>query len=124
MLTCKDILLLILGTLVGFFFSVGIYWAPLGQLFNELKAVWNLCRHRYNRGDTIQIRGGTTLYPLNVKQDRLLFIPNKEMKIWHDEGINWHHTDSGWIRARIVHIFNPEEKGIPSVYKACHLDII
>lgn len=120
----KDVVSLAVGTAVGLIAGVAIYWLPLGQFTNEWLAIWNLTRKRYNRDDELVVRAGTDLKPLNPNLQAATVVQNTTMKIWNDEGVGWHHTHSGWKRARVLHVFDPSREGIQDVYKVCHLDIV
>jgi hypothetical protein len=98
-LTFKDLFYLILGIIVGLIFGVGIYWWPLGQFVNEWKALWNLARHRYKRGDTVTIKIGTDLIRAGVTTYPNLLAQDAEMTIWHDEGVDWFFTSSSCLPA-------------------------
>lgn len=103
--------------------GVAIYWAPLGQFGNEWKAIWNL-RKRYNQGDDLTVKAGIDLKPLDSRTPTATLLRDTRMKIWNDEGVGWHHTHSGWTRARVLHVFDPSKGAVSDVYKICHLDVI
>lgn len=120
----KDILSLAIGTVIGLIAGIAIYWLPLGQFTNEWLAIWNLNRKKYKLGEELVIRAGIDLKPLNPNLPILMTTQNVTVKIWNDEGVNWHHTHSGWKRARVLHVFESSKQDIQNVYKVCHLDII
>lgn len=74
-------------------------------------------------GDEITVGAGADLTPLNSALPKPMLLNNEIMKIWHDDGVGWHHTGSGWIRARVVHVYRPSG-AISDVYKICHVDIL
>lgn len=120
----KDLLFLIVGMILGLLFGIAIYWFPLRQFKNELVALWNLSRIRYKQGDKIKVKAGVDLKPLNPNDKLATTGSNiQQMLIWNDEGISWHHTGNGWIRARVIHVARQTEELSP-VYKICHLDIV
>ncbi|KYG68758.1 hypothetical protein AZI87_05870 [Bdellovibrio bacteriovorus] len=118
----NEIIWLGIGTAVGLLAGVAIYWAPLGQFGNEWKAIWSL-RRRYNQGDELTVRAGIDLKPLDSRVATATLMRDTQMKIWNDKGVGWHHTHSGWKRARILHVFDPATGGVSDVYKICHLDL-
>jgi hypothetical protein len=122
----KDWFLFVLGIIVGLFAGIAIYWLPLSQFLNECKSLINLATKRYPVGTSITVRGGAELKPLDsgTRLGTGFISQNVNMKVWHDEGIGWFHTSSGWSRSRILHVYFPSEGGIQLVYKICHLDLI
>lgn len=120
----KDWILFIAGIVLGFFFSIALYWWPLGQFINECKALWNLSRNKFKKGDEIVIKAGTDLKSFDGLS-KILFVPSdSKMMIWNDEGVNWfHHSSKGWVRARVLHVCKLNTGSIEPVYKACHFDI-
>ncbi len=123
MVEIKDIVYLIIGLMLGLYAGVALYWLRLGQSVNEWNALTNLNLKSYKQGDAITVKAGTDLKPVNVALPPLTVVNNLSMHVWHDEGIGWHHTSSGWKRARIVHVYQAGD-GITNVYKACHLDLL
>lgn len=119
----KDIVFLGLGTAVGLLTGVAIYWLPLGQFANEWRSIWHLTRRRYNCGDELIVKAGTDFRALDSVQVTSTVTQDTRMKVWHDEGIGWHHTHSGWKRARILHVYPAEGAGIEKVYRICHWDL-
>lgn len=121
----KDIIFLIIGLIIGQVLATALYWLPLGQLGNEYKALLNLCSKKYKNNTKIKVRKSTRLQPTKeFKENKDVEVPftnNYEMIVWHDAGIDWHHTNKGWTRARVLHV--TEEKDNSPVYKICHLDI-
>lgn len=118
----KDIVSLTIGTVIGLLVGVAIYWLPLGQFINEWRSIWHLTHKRYKRGDDIIIRAGTDLTLLGSQQPTTA-ASNQDvvMKFWHDEGIGWYHTASGWKRARILHVF--PAANTQKIYRTCHWDL-
>lgn len=114
---------LMVGTAVGFVAGIAIYWLPLGQFSNEIQALWNLKR-RYRTGDEVTVKAGTDLYPVDTKLRTVTISANKKMKVAHDEGVGWHHTHSGWKRARILHVYDPDQNNIPDLYRTCHWQLV
>lgn len=121
MIEIRDIVSLGIGTAVGLLAGIGIYYWPLGQFLNECRALWHLTRKRYRVGDEVTVRAGVDLKPL-VHGETKTTIRNTSLKVWHDEGVGWHHTHSGWKRARILHVYFPSEE-ISPVYRVCHLEL-
>lgn len=119
----KDWILFVAGIVLGFFFSVAVYWLPLGQFMNECRALWSL-RKRYQREDAIVVKPGVDLKPIDPSKETLTTVNNFEMKVANDEGVGWHHTSHGWVRARILHVYRSDIGSITSLYKICHLDLI
>ncbi|MCB9061386.1 MAG: hypothetical protein H6622_07695 [Halobacteriovoraceae bacterium] len=119
----KDVLLLVVGLALGLLLGIAIYWLPLGQFKNELRALWNLTRKRFRQGDKVRIKSGVDLKPIDSRLDIATTGGNvQDMLVWNDEGISWHHTPNGWIRARVIHVAKESEE-ISPVYKVSHLDI-
>lgn len=118
----KDWILFVAGIVIGFFFSIAAYWLPLGQFMNECKALWNL-RITYRREDQITIRPGVDMSSLDPSAPKLSTTNNFEMKVANDEGVGWHHTSQGWVRARILHVYRAGTGKIEPLYKVCHLDL-
>jgi hypothetical protein len=125
MVTLKDCFYLILGVVIGLIAGIAIYWAPLRQFGNEWKAIWNLVRKRYVRGDSVRIKSGTDLklYESNASNQVTTIIRETTMTIWHDEGVDWLHTSNGWMRVRVLQVYDPTVNGTPPVCRICHLDI-
>jgi hypothetical protein len=122
----KDWVLFVLGIIVGLLAGIAIYWLPLSQFLNECKSLFNLATKRYPVGTPVTVRAGAELKPLeNGTRIGTGFISqDANMKVWHDEGIGWFHTASGWSRSRILHVYFPLEGVVQPVYKICHLDLI
>lgn len=122
MITLKDIVYFFLGIVVGLIAGVALYWLPLGQFCNEWGAVWNLSRKRFNFCDEVSIAQGTELkstdgaYCITVQ-------PTSVFQVKHDEGVAWIHISSGWVRARILHVFLVGDPDL-RVYKVCHLHLV
>jgi len=121
----KDLFYLILGVVIGFFVGIAIYWLPIGQFLNELKSLWSLVSQKYPKGTEILVRSGIDLKPQNSALD-VLFLPRDTlMTVWLDEGIGWHFTHSGWVRARILQVWiNESQDEVPNLYRICHKDIV
>ena len=120
----SNLIWLVIGTVIGLVAGIAIYWTPLGQLCNEWRALWNLTRKRYRKGDMLTARAGTDMKPLDSKLPTKTVLNNYQLGVWNDEGVGWHHTSSGWQRTRIIHVYDPQQQGIQDVYKICHLDIV
>ena len=113
------------GVVIGFLFGVLIYWLPIGQFFNEMQSLWNLVYKRYPEGTNIIVRGRIDLKPQNTAQSVLLLSRDTPMTVWLEEGIGWHHTHSGWLRARILQVWISDSKEeFPNHYRICHRDIL
>ncbi len=120
-----EIVTFILGVVIGFLFGITIYWLPIGQFWNELRALLSLISKRYPEGTEILVRGGIDLKPLDTNLRVQYAIKEQLMKVSLDEGINWHHTQSGWIRARVLQVWKDErEDVIPALYRICERDIL
>jgi len=119
----KDWILFVAGIILGFFFSIAAYWLPLGQFKNECKALWNL-KKRYQREDVVTVRSGVDMKPINSADAKLSTFNDFKMKVANDEGVGWHHTSHGWVRARILHVYKPDTGNIEPLYKVCHLDLV
>lgn len=120
----KDLVLFVLGVIVGFLFGVVIYWLPLKQFKNEILSLWNLCSMRLARNDRVKLRVGTKLKPVAIElSEKEVSNEEHEWIIWHDEGVGWHFTSHGWLRARIFQVADPSEDRNP-LYKVCHLDLV
>jgi hypothetical protein len=120
-----EIVIFILGVVIGFLFGVAIYWLPIGQFFNELKSLWSLVSKRYPDGTQITVRGGIDIKPQNSALHVLFLTRDTLMTVWLDEGIGWHFTNSGWVRARILQVWMNESKDeVPNLYRICHKDIL
>lgn len=119
----KDVVSLVVGTIIGLIAGIAVYWLPLGQFWNEWRAIWNL-RKNYKRGDQLTIKAGTDLKPVSSGQAVKSVSVSTRVEVWHDEGVNWHHTANGWKRARIIHVYEANLQGIQPVYKVCHLDVV
>lgn len=114
-----------LGIIFGFLFGLAIYWLPLGQFLNELKALRNLITQTYPQGKIIKIRAGTDLKPLDATRQPLTGLSDYDVGVWNDLGVDWHYTSAGWVRARILHVYpNPTSDERQDIYIACHLDIV
>lgn len=121
-LEIKDLCWFVAGIIAGFLVGVAIYWLPLGQFVNELKALKNLISNKYQRGTEIKISAGAELKTLAGKVATTGMNDNVEMKVFHDEGVNWFHTGSqGWIRARVLQIYSSKDDSV--IYRVCHLDV-
>lgn len=116
----KDIVLLVVGVVIGFVFGVAIYWLPLGQFLNEYEAIWNLVWKRYSRGDDLVVKAGTDFKSLGQDQTLHTITRNTPMKFWHDEGIGWYFTSSGWKRVRILHVYTESSE---QLYRICHKNL-
>lgn len=122
MIEIKDIISLTVGTVIGLLAGIGIYYWPLGQFLNECKALCNLTRKRYCAGDDVTVRAGVDLKPL-LQGNTKTTVRDVVLKVWHDEGVGWYHTRSGWKRARILHVYFPLEQ-ISPVYRVCHFELV
>lgn len=116
----KDWVLFIAGIIVGFFFSIAVYWMPLGQFKNECKALWNLKKKKYLREEIVIVKPGTDLKPINSNEKTLTSFSKFNVQVANDEGVGWHHTSS-WMRARILHAYKANTGEIEPQYKICHL---
>ena len=120
----KDWILFFFGIVLGFFFSIAVYWMPLGQFKNECMALCSLLKKKYQREDVVTIRSGVDLKPVNSSYAKLSISNDFKMQVANDEGVGWHHTSRGWVRARILHVYNPDAGSSESLYKVCHLDLV
>lgn len=114
---------LIIGVPVGIWIGIALYWCPLGQFLNEQRALWNLVFKRYRRGDSVTVRAGAELNPVNPVKMSKRTENDCQMVVCGDEGIGWHHTGEGWKRSRILHVCFANDTsmgGLPVIYKACH----
>lgn len=121
-----DFLCSMLWVLIGFLFGVLLYWKFVGQFWNELRALRNLVWFRFKRGFVVNIAAESRLFSLDNPTEALELLPNETaMKVWNDMGVDWIHTNSGWKRARIVHVFHiGDESEVKKVFKISHLDIM
>lgn len=119
-ITSKDIFYLVIGLALGFLLGIAAYWFPLRQFGNELRALFNLVRKSYKRGDKVKICSGTGLKSLDGKLELLPVAEERLLIVWHDEGVGWYHTNHGWKRARILQVFQEHQT---TIYKCCHLDL-
>ena len=111
------------GVVVGFLVGLMIYWMPLGQFINEIKALYNLNKKRYRRGDKIVIASNSD--KKSLLQPNLISCNyyDKEYVVFYDRGIDWHFSSKkGWIRARVLSVFDPDDK-TGELYNICHIDI-
>lgn len=117
-----DAFLFIAGVIVGFLFGVAVYWLPLRQFGNELKALKSLVFKRYHRGSQVTVRAGADLKTLSGQSDAT-FVGNEiVMNVHHDQGVEWFHTGShGWTRARVIQVYEPRNENV--IYRVCHLDL-
>ena len=123
-ITFKDCFYLFIGVVLGLIVGIGIYYWPLGQFSNEWKALWNLVRYKYPRGTAVIVINGTDLKRVGVATYPNYLDQDKEMKVWHDEGVDWFHTVNGWQRVRVVQVFfDNDSVQPPPVYRICYLDI-
>lgn len=123
MVEIKDVVSLVVGLVLGVWVGIALYWLPLRQSLNEWKALFHLVCNRYKQGDIVTVSAGTDLKPVDSQLQIATVTSNSTMNVWHDEGVGWHHTHSGWKRARILHVFN-QGSGVSTVYKICHLDLV
>lgn len=121
--TLKDLFYLFFGLILGLLFGIGIYWWPLGQLQNELTSLVNLVGKKYPRNSNVLVRSGTELKLVGVASYPNILTSDKEMSIWHDEGVGWFHTNQGWRRARVLQVFDSSFGASLHVYRICHLDL-
>jgi hypothetical protein len=113
----------ILNFALGLLAGIAIYWLPLKQFKNEIRALWNLVRRRYKQGDLLKVKPGTEFRPLNSSQSSVLSMQGTTVRVWHDQGVDWIHTSSGWIRARVIHVGLHSGPQMSPVYRVCHLDL-
>lgn len=118
--TFKDIFYLVIGLALGFLLGIAAYWLPLRQLGNELRALLNLVKKQYSRNEKVSILPGVALKSLDGALELLPVAHERELIIWHDEGVNWYHTDDGWKRARVLQVFQENQT---TIFRCCHLDI-
>lgn len=118
-----DIIVFVAGIILGLVAGIGIYWWPLCQFTNEWKAIFDLICNRYPRGFKLKIKEGTDLVRVGFATYPNLLIQDKEMALWHDEGVGWFHTFDGWKRVRVIQVYDPTENGVPPIYRVCHLNI-
>ncbi len=85
--------------------------------------MWNL-KKKFHREDIVIIRSGVDLKPINPTDAKLTTFNDFKMKVANDEGIGWHHTSTGWVRARILHVYKPDTGSIEPLYKVCHLELV
>jgi hypothetical protein len=118
----KDLVLFVLGVIVGFFFGLVIYWMPLRQLRNELSSLRNLVFKRYNRGDVIVVKAGSDLKLVDPSLGGPLHVYSQtEMVIAYDVGVDWYFMSTGGHqRSRVVHASLQGQTGLPFLYKVPH----
>lgn len=118
----KDLVLFVLGVIVGFLFGAVIYWAPLKQFKNEMSSLYHLIFKKFRRGDEIVVVQGVDLKPVDPNLG-VLYInnTNTEMIVAYDVGVEWYFMSTGGhIRSRVLHVSLKGQAGIPPLYKIPH----
>lgn len=119
LVTFKDIAYLVVGLALGILFGIAIYWLPLGQFQNEVKALKDLACRRFSRGDSLVVVLGCELCSSDGSWSRG-FSEGDILKVKHDEGVSWFHTDRGYIRSRVLHVYAESNSSVIYMATSSH----
>lgn len=109
----------ILGIALGFLISIAIYWGPLKQFCNELKALCSLMRRAYKRGD--KVRTSSRLFSVCNEYELPAMSGLRDLIVFHDEGVCWYFDGVEWTRSRVILVH--QENDSKTLYKCSYTDI-
>lgn len=118
----KDIVLFLFGIIAGFLFSIAIYWVPLNQFCNELKALYQLVFVKFPNGSLVKLKRQISLRTNDFDNLPTTGRENLTMHVVRDEGVNWFRDNTTWKRARTIIVATSPATSMLVTYKVQNND--